>query len=81
MTLTQAWDAYDLLYTDPRVSYADEPLGIEQHWRTFSQRETFSPKLWNDAYLAAFALAATMELVTFDQGCAMHHPAGCTVLS
>ena len=28
----------------------------------------YSPKLWQDAYLAAFAVAAGLSLVTFDQG-------------
>ncbi len=73
--------AYDRLQRDPRVSYADDPLRVEPQWRTVTQRETFSPKVWNDAYLAAFAMAATLELVTFDRGCAVYHPAGCTVLS
>ena len=30
-------------------------------------REGFSPRLWTDAYLAAFALAGGHRLVTFDQ--------------
>jgi len=30
LTLHQAWRAYDDLYNDPRVAYAEEPEGIEQ---------------------------------------------------
>jgi predicted nucleic acid-binding protein len=28
----------------------------------------FAPKLWSDAYLAAFAIAGGYQLVTFDRG-------------
>jgi len=30
LTLTEARQKYDILLTDTRVSYADEPMGIEQ---------------------------------------------------
>jgi predicted nucleic acid-binding protein len=33
-----------------------------------TQRKTFSPNVWSDAYLAAFAQAADFEVVTFDKG-------------
>ncbi len=35
-------------------------------WRQLSELATASPKRWMDAYLAAFAIAAGMRLVTFD---------------
>lgn len=31
-------------------------------------RDTASPKLWMDAWLAAFAICAGLQLVTFDRG-------------
>lgn len=68
LTLKEAWLAYDNLFNDPRVVYADEPYGIEPLWRGYTQHDTFSPKVWNDGYLAAFAQAANFELVTFDRG-------------
>ena len=37
-------------------------------WRNLSSRVTASPKLWMDAYLAAFAIQANCESVTFDAG-------------
>lgn len=80
LTLTEAWQKYDILLSDPRVSYIVEPVGIERHWRSFTVRESFSPKVWNDAYLAAFTLSANLELVTFDKGLAQYKPANCTVL-
>lgn len=66
--MADAWRAYDALIADPKVAYMDEPDGIELKLRSFTQAATFSPKVWNDAYLAAFADLAGVEIVTFDQG-------------
>lgn len=68
LTLSEAWRAYD----DPKVVFVDEPSGVESIWRSHTQHNTFSPKVWNDAYLAAFAQAAELELVTFDRGFAQY---------
>jgi len=55
VTLPEAWQKYDTFLSDPRVSFLVEPVGIENHWRAFTQAQSFSPHIWNDAYLAAFA--------------------------
>jgi len=68
LNMTQAWNVYDTYLTDPRVSFAEEQIGVEFLWRRFTSTQMYSPKLWNDAYLAAFAIAGGYELVTFDQG-------------
>ena len=68
LTLSDAWQKYDLLLSDPRITFATEPADIEVRWRALTQGQTFSPKFWNDAYLAAFALSGGFELVTFDRG-------------
>lgn len=81
LTLKQAWLAYDDLYNDPRVVFADEPDGIEPLWRAHTQHNTFSPKVWTDAYLAAFGQAAGFEIVTFDQGFAQYANLHRTILS
>jgi len=62
------WHAYDSLLRDSKVFFEAEPQGIETGWRNFTSEESFSSKIWNDAYLAAFAIGAGMELVTFDKG-------------
>ena len=67
MTNTAAWNVYDGLRADRRIGFAPEPQGIEAHWRAFATPATASPKLWMDAYLAAFALAAGHELLTTDK--------------
>lgn len=55
VSLSDARRAYDRLFADPRSAFSDEPSGIEAVWRSNTQAVTLSPKVWNDAYLAAFA--------------------------
>jgi toxin-antitoxin system PIN domain toxin len=78
--LAQAWQMYDDLFADPRIVFAEEPEGIELLWRKHTQLQSFSPKVWNDAYLAAFAEAANFEVVTFDHGFTRYRSVRCTVL-
>jgi len=52
----------------PYVKLALEPVGIETLWPGLADREKPSPKVWMDAWLAAFAIRARMRLVTFDRG-------------
>ncbi len=80
VNLAGAWHMYDDLFSDPRVVYSEEPEGIEPLWRGHTQLQSFSPKVWNDAYLAAFAEAANFEVVTFDRGFARYKSARCTML-
>jgi uncharacterized protein len=49
------------------VGYQDEPPGVIQLWHRFADRPTASPKVWMDAYLAAFSIAAGLTLVTLDR--------------
>ncbi len=63
----QAWTTYEAFAQDPRVGCrTDEPAGLEALWREFTARPRASPKLWMDAYLAAFARAGDYQLVTTD---------------
>jgi toxin-antitoxin system PIN domain toxin len=67
LTNGAAWQAYDAAIDDSRIRLEeDEPPGLERWWRQYSQRNTASPKLWMDAYLAAFARAGDYRLVTID---------------
>jgi len=81
LTMHQAWEQYDLFRSDPCVSYAGEPVNLEAHWRRFTEGQTFSPKVWNDAYLAAFAQAGGFELVSFDKGLAQYTGVQCRILA
>lgn len=80
MSVAVAWQLYDTTLTDPRVAFAVEPPGLEAAWRQFTSGQQFSPKLWNDAYLAAFALAGGYEWVTFDRAFAQYGGVGITLL-
>jgi uncharacterized protein len=63
----EAWTAYDALLADSRiVLQANDPSGMEVHWRQYATRSSASPKLCMDAYLAAFARASGCSLVTTD---------------
>lgn len=67
LTNTAAWQAFEALLADDRVVLrTDEPVGFEPRWMAFAARETASPKLWMDAYLAAFAVTDRDRLVTTD---------------
>ena len=68
LTLSEAWSCYDSFLSDHRIEYSQEPLGLEHLWREYTMLEQYSPKVWNDAYLAAFARAGELTLVTFDKG-------------
>ncbi len=46
----------------------------------WTQNQSFSPHVWNDAYLAAFAENGGMELVTFDRALAQYTGVNCTFL-
>ncbi len=67
MTQTEAWGAYDLWTQAGNCAFRDEPFGLEIELRAFANRTTPSQKEWGDSYLAAFAAAASLELVTFDK--------------
>lgn len=81
VTLAGAWQKYDIFLSDPRVACAEEPADLETHWRLFTQSQAFSPQIWNDAYLAAFALAGNLELITFDKGFMQYSNVTSTILS
>jgi toxin-antitoxin system PIN domain toxin len=67
LTNRQAWEAYQALLADDRIAFRpEEPPGLEALWRRFAVRGTASPRLWMDAYLAAFALAGGHRMVTTD---------------
>jgi toxin-antitoxin system PIN domain toxin len=67
LTNRQAWEAYQSILVDDRIVFRpEEPTGLEAHWRRFALRETASPKIWMDAYLAAFAFAGGYRMVTTD---------------
>ena len=51
----------------PNVTFVEEPAGTRELWLRFADRNTASPKLWMDAYLAAFAISGDFRFVTNDK--------------
>ena len=68
LRLSEAWVCYDSLMDDPRFDFALEPVGLDHLWRRLTTTRSYSLKVWNDAYLAGFAMAGGLTVVTFDRG-------------
>jgi toxin-antitoxin system PIN domain toxin len=81
VTLAEAWRLYDAFLGDPRIAFATEPEGLETLWRGYTQGPSFTPQVWSDAYLAAFARASGLELITFDKGFSRYMDLRLTILS
>src|SRR5215831_7046719 len=62
-----AWSTYEGFRADERIAWVEEPRGLEPSWKRLAGRPTASPKLWMDAYLAAFAMSGGYQLVTTDK--------------
>ena len=45
-----------------------EPIGMNSAWHKNIANRVATPKLWMDAFLAAWAEAAGLAFVTFDAG-------------
>ena len=67
LTNRDALVALDTLQALPQVCWRDEPPGVFELWRALATRDTASPKLWMDAYLAAFAIAGGLRMLTLDR--------------
>jgi toxin-antitoxin system PIN domain toxin len=78
--LKQSWKVYDTLMSDERFVFYAEPIDLDQHFRRYTASGRVSPKLWQDAYLAAFARATKLHLVTFDGGFRQFKGLGLTLL-
>ncbi len=62
-----AWAVLDHLMEDEATGFETEPAGLDLVWRQLSETGKPSPKVWMDAYLAAFAITGGMRLVTLDK--------------
>lgn len=51
----------------PQVRYQEKPPGIAPMWHHLAGCNSASPKVWMDAYIAAFAIVGDFQLVTFDR--------------
>ena len=82
MSQRAAWQAYHRWFEDERIDFYREPEGpdFEKRFQELSSKQHRSPKLWADAYLAAFAESAGLTLVTFDRSFRGMLPASAIIL-
>jgi toxin-antitoxin system PIN domain toxin len=66
LTVPQAWQAYGAFRRLPEVVLAAEPEGCEARLEQWALGDRSTPRQWTDAYLAAFAKAGGLRLVSFD---------------
>jgi len=68
-TQREAWKVYDQLCDDSHVTFYPERNSgaIESEFRALTTTTQFAPQQWPDAYLAAFAKAEGLVLVTLDR--------------
>jgi uncharacterized protein len=73
VSAANAWSHYQMLRSDERVSFQEEPIGIEDLLAShFATQKYLSPKTVTDTYLAAFARLAGQKIHTFDQALQKH---------
>ena len=66
LTNRDALVALDDLLALEQVCEREEPPGTVALWHRLASRDTTSPKVWMDAYLAAFAIGGALRFVTLD---------------
>lgn len=67
LTAEEAWEAYSAWRKLDDVWVASEPDGCDALLADWAGRGIITPRLWTDAYLAAFAMAGGLRLVSFDR--------------
>lgn len=67
LTNRDALDSLNRFQSSPRVAFRTEPEGLVPLWHQLAVRPAASPRVWMDAYLAAFAIAAGLMLITLDR--------------
>lgn len=72
----QAINLLETFLASPAVVYRDEPPGISKAWLRRAARPLAAPRVWMDAYLAAFAITAGLKFITLDHGFTSFEAAG-----
>ena len=67
MTNNAALAMLHKLQAMPQVRADDEPPGTTMLWHSLAPMETPSPRVWMDAYLAAFAISGGLQFLTADK--------------
>ena len=67
LTNRDATAALESLMALPQVRESDEPAGTFEFWKRLASVGTASPKVWMDAYLAAFAISGGLHMTSLDR--------------
>lgn len=70
LTQRQCWALYHRWISGGKAKLAAEPQGVSPLFERRTSEDVASPKAWMDAYLAAFAEAGNLTLVTMDRALA-----------
>jgi toxin-antitoxin system PIN domain toxin len=62
------WDAWDVLLSDDRFAQVQEPAQLDAEWRLLTRAFPVGRRVETDCYLAAFAIAGSHRVLTFDRG-------------
>jgi uncharacterized protein len=76
MTNDDVLRSFELFTSLDTVAFRDEPSGLAALWPRLAARSTASPKVWIDAYLAAFAITGGLTMVTADHDFEGFKPGG-----
>ncbi len=63
----ECWSVFDQWLASGEAVFAQEPFNLDYSLRAQTSATQAVPKVWADAYLAAFAEAAGLTLATFDR--------------
>ena len=78
---TACWEIWHRLLEDERISFTPtEPPTLDAAFERFTSGGVFTPRLWTDAYLSAYAQTSGLTLVTFDRGFRQFDGLTCQVL-
>ncbi|MFO0802196.1 MAG: TA system VapC family ribonuclease toxin [Gemmataceae bacterium] len=66
VTNEQALDTLRHFQSHPAVAFRPEPAGLVPVWHRLAGLSSASPKVWMDAYLAAFAITGGLRMLTLD---------------
>lgn len=68
------------LLNQSNISEREEPLGTAKLWHQIGALDTSSPKVWMDAYLAAFAISGKYKMITLDRDFDLYRSHGLDLL-
>jgi toxin-antitoxin system PIN domain toxin len=80
LSTEKAWHVLGALLEDSRIGIATEPAGLDEEWRGQTRGHSMGHNFWTDAYLAAFASASDLTVVTFDRAFARRKDVSVQVL-